>query len=123
MCMIRFLLIFLALNTASVYFVSRLLDNFEITGGVMGYVLVGVIIGLLNLFVKPILNVLSLPFIFLTIGLFIIIINAAILWLAEFVVEFLGVGGITFTITGIGTYVVAVISLGIVNYIFQKLIR
>ena len=121
--MIRFLLIFLALNTASVYFVSRLLDNFEITGGVMGYVLVGVIIGLLNLFVKPILKVLSLPFIFLTIGLFIIIINAAILWLAEFVVEFLGVGGITFTITGIGTYVVAVISLGIVNYIFQKLIR
>jgi putative membrane protein len=121
--MIQTLFTFLALNTISVYLVHQLLDGFVITGGVWGYVLVGTIIGILNLFVKPILKVLSLPFIFLTVGLFLIVINGAILWLAEQLVAFLEFDGIQFIIDGLGTYVVSVLILGFMNYLFQRLLR
>jgi len=121
--MIRALIIFLALNTVSVYLVHQLLEGVVITGGVWGFVLVGSIVGLLNLFVKPILKVLSLPFIFLTVGLFLILINALILWLAQQFVAFLEFESITFVIDGIGTYVVSVLLMGVFNYLFQKLLR
>lgn len=121
--MIRALVSFLALNTISVYLVDQLLDGFLVTGGAWGYVLVGVMIGLLNLFVKPILKVLSLPFIFLTAGLFMILVNGVILWLAKEGVAFVGIDGISLIIEGMGTYVIAVIVLGIINYLFQKIFR
>lgn len=114
---------YLALNTISIYLVSELLDGFIVSGGIWGYVLVGVIVGLLNVFVKPILKVITLPFIFLTLGFFLIVINALILWLTEFLVETLSISGITFQVSGVATYFVAVIVLGLLNYLFQKLFR
>ena len=121
--MFRALLLFVAINTASVYVVHNLLDHFIVTGGTLGYVLVGVILGLLNLFIKPVLKILSLPFIFLTAGLFVVILNTLILWIAVQLIAILDVAGITLSITGVWTYVVAVCAFGIINYLFQKLIR
>jgi putative membrane protein len=50
-------------------------------------VLVALIFGILNTFVRPIAKIVSLPFIILTLGLFVFIINALMLqltsWLAE----------------------------------------
>lgn len=50
-------------------------------------VVVGVIFGLINTFVRPILTLLSIPFIIVTLGLFLVIINAGMLmltsWLAD----------------------------------------
>ena len=121
--MISAIVSFLALNTISVYLVDQLLDGFLVTGGAWGYVLVGVIIGLLNLFVKPILKVLSLPFIFVTAGLFMILVNGVILWLAKEGVAFLSIEGISLIIDGWWWYAVAVLVLGIINYLFQKVLR
>lgn len=114
---------FLVVNTINVYAVTQLLDGFIVTGGWYGYALVGVIIGLLNLIVKPILKLLSLPFIFLTAGLFMIVVNAVILYLGQNIVEILNFSTVNLTIEGIGTYIAAVVLFGIVNYIFQKLLR
>lgn len=119
----RNLLVFVALNTASVYLVSQVLDAFSVSGGTIGYVVVGIIIGFLNLFIKPVLKMLSLPFIFLTAGLFVIVLNAAILWLAQVFIAFLDFPGIALSIDGFGAYVAAVILLGILNYLFQKILR
>ncbi len=116
-------LAFIALNTVSVYLVAQVLPGFSVTGGTFGYVMVGVVVGLLNVFLKPILKILSLPFLFLTIGLFTLVVNGAILWIAERVVEFLHVNAITFTIDGAFTYLLAVLLFGVINYIFHKLIR
>ena len=119
----RSLLIFIALNTVCVYLVHQLLDGFVVEGGTLGYVLVGVVIGLLNAFVRPILKILSLPLIFLTAGLFLLVVNALILWIAQHVVEILDVGGIALRIDGMWYYIAAVFALGIFNYLFQKLLR
>lgn len=121
--MFRSFLIFLALNTASVYLVHQVLDGFVIEGGTFGFVLVGVVVGTMNVFVKPIIKVLALPFIFLTVGLFVVVINALILWLSVMLVEFLDISGISLTIDGIFTYLTAILLLGVLNYLFQKLLR
>lgn len=116
-------LVFIALNTASVYVVQNILDDFVVTGGTLGFVLVGAIIGLLNLFVKPLLKIFSLPVIFLTAGLFVLVLNAFILWIAEASVSFLHIGDISLQINGVGTYTAAVVLFGFLNYFFQKIFR
>ncbi len=46
-------------------------------------VLIGGILGLVNFFIKPILNVITLPLKFLTLGLFSILLNMAVIWFLD----------------------------------------
>jgi putative membrane protein len=50
-----------------------------------------VILGLVNAFVRPLLKLLSCPLILLTLGLFLLVINAVTLWLAAQLAAALGV--------------------------------
>jgi putative membrane protein len=66
----------------------HLADNHTSTGSQLVTILwVAVIFGLLNALIKPILTILSLPVIILTLGLFTLIVNAAMLeltsWFAD----------------------------------------
>ncbi len=45
------------------------------TGGWKLYLVAGVVLGLLNTFIKPLLKVLGFPFILITFGLFTLVIN------------------------------------------------
>ena len=45
--------------------------------------LIGIILGLLNYFVKPLLKALSLPLEIITLGLFSLVINAFLLWVLD----------------------------------------
>jgi len=47
--------------------------------------LLGVALGLLNFFVKPIINVITLPLRIISLGLFSIVINMAMLWILDFI--------------------------------------
>jgi putative membrane protein len=52
-------------------------------------ILVAVVLGLLNTFVKPILIILTIPFTILTLGLFLLVINVVIIkWTSELVPGF-----------------------------------
>ena len=46
-------------------------------------ILIGLILGLINFFIKPILNAITLPLKILTLGLFGLIINMAIIWIVD----------------------------------------
>ena len=59
--------------------------------------LVALILGVITSFVKPILTILSIPFIIVTLGLFLLVINAALLRLAGWVADQFDIG---FTVTG-----------------------
>ena len=48
---------------------------------VLAYLFIGLIFGVVNALVKPMVKLLSLPVTILTLGLFTIVINAAMLWL------------------------------------------
>jgi putative membrane protein len=53
----------------------------ETIGIILAYLFIGVIFGVVNAFVRPLVSFLSLPITILTLGLFTIVINAAMLYL------------------------------------------
>lgn len=57
--------------------------GFPLTKNWQVIVLLGIILGLLNFFIKPILKTITLPLRILTIGLFGIIINIVIIWAVD----------------------------------------
>jgi putative membrane protein len=54
-------------------------------------IVLGIVLGLLNYFLKPLLQTLSLPLEILTLGLFTIVINMAIIWLLDLIFDELSV--------------------------------
>ena len=69
-----------ALLAVSVWVASRLVQGIHLDGW-KSTVAVALILGLLNAWLKPILSLLSLPLTVLTLGLFMVVINSALLWL------------------------------------------
>lgn len=57
----------------------------EFTGKFWHVLAVGLILGLVSVFVEPIVKFFSIPFIILTIGLFLLVINALMLLLTEWI--------------------------------------
>jgi len=55
------------------------------------FLLFSIILGLLNFFVKPILNVITLPLRIITLGLFSFAINAGLIWIVDVVFKELSV--------------------------------
>lgn len=66
-------------TAASVWVAVWLIDGFEFSGEWWQFLIVAAIVGLANAIVKPILKLLSLPIIVLTLGLFLIVVNALVL--------------------------------------------
>lgn len=74
----------------AVYFVPQI----TFTGNWLDYLIVGAILAVANLIIRPILKIISAPLIFITAGLFIIIINAIILFGVDWFVEELSIANI-----------------------------
>ena len=71
-------------------------------------VIFALVLGLLNVFLKFILVIVSLPFLLLTLGLFMFIINGFLFWLADKIVEGVEVDG--FGACVLGSVITTVIS-------------
>lgn len=66
---------------AAVYFSPRFLSDIKLDGQYSTAIIVALVMSLLNTFVKPILKFLSIPITILTLGLFLLVINVAIVYL------------------------------------------
>ena len=64
------------------------------------YLWIGLLFGIVNAIVGPILRLLSLPFVLLTLGLFLLVINAALLGLTALLTDRLSVDGFITAIIG-----------------------
>ena len=86
--------------------------------------IVGLVFVLVNMFVAPVVKVLSLPFIVITLGLFLLVINALLLLLTEWISAKLPVSGsVPFDIDGFWWAVLGAVVVSIVNAIFGSLAR
>ncbi|KAA0128458.1 phage holin family protein [Chryseobacterium sp. SN22] len=61
--------------------------------GFTGAVIFAVVLGLLNLFVRPVLKILGLPLTIITLGLFTLVINAIIILIADYLIDSMEVNG------------------------------
>lgn len=62
------------------------------TNAWIAFAVMALILGFINSFLRPVLQVLSIGFIVLTLGIFLLIINAFTLWLAAVIARALGIG-------------------------------
>ena len=86
---------------------------------VLGYLFIGLIFGLVNAFVKPIVSILSLPITILTLGLFTVVINAAMLYLTSWIS---GYTPVHFTIDSFfWTAVLAAIIITIISLVADRI--
>lgn len=75
------LLLRLAINMAAIWVTTRVLPGLEFQGNLGNLILVALIFGLVNALIRPIVRLLTLPLTILTLGLFTLVINAAMLLL------------------------------------------
>ncbi|MBR4803349.1 MAG: phage holin family protein [Bacteroidales bacterium] len=98
--------------TLSLMVVGLLLPGVHINN-VLTAIVAALVIALLNNFLRPILLVLSLPFTIVTMGLFILVINAIIIWLAGKILE------PSFALDSFGTAFLAALIITLINYILE----
>jgi putative membrane protein len=95
-------------------------ENPEGPLGVYGtYLWLGLLFGVVNAIVGPVLRLLSLPFVLLTLGLFLLVINAALLKLTSWVADKLDIG---FHVTGFWPAVGGAIVITVVTWIVDSVI-
>lgn len=95
-------------NALALLLAAHLVPGVVWSGGWVALLLAGAVIGLVNLIVKPIVKLLSLPFIILTLGLFFLVINALMLYLAAALLPPLEVNGCGAAI--LGGFVIALVN-------------
>ncbi|OFW61301.1 MAG: hypothetical protein A2Z35_00340 [Actinobacteria bacterium RBG_19FT_COMBO_36_27] len=78
----------------------------------------GLLLGLINLLIKPIVKILSIPINILTLGLFNIIINAGMLWIVDLIIKGLEVDGFWGYVWG--SLVISIISIFVSKIIFFR---
>lgn len=109
------LLIRLLINAAALWVATRIVPGVSYVGDPTLLIVVALVFGVLNVAVKPILFVLTLPFWLVTLGLFTFILNAFMLWLTGRLSAALGLG---FHVNGFaaaffGALVVTVVSFAL----------
>ena len=91
----------------------------EIQEKLLPLILVSLLLGVISSFVKPVLTILSIPFIIVTLGLFLLVINAAMLMLTGWLAEQLDIG---FEVTGFWPAVGGAIVITLVTWIVDGVI-
>ncbi len=87
------LILRILLSALAVVVLSKVLPNVSVDSYITA-IIVAVVLSLLNFIVKPILVILTLPVTILTFGLFLLIINALIILLADHFVDGFNVEGL-----------------------------
>jgi putative membrane protein len=102
-----------AVNAAALWVADALWDSVRIHGWA-AYLIGAAVLGVANALLKPVLAVLTLPLIVVTLGFFYLLINIAMVALAEWVAPH-------FAIDGFWTYVGVVIVVWAVNWLGNHL--
>ena len=119
----RFILHILG-NSAALYALVELLKgDFVINGGVKGFLIAGLIFGILNSLIKPIIKLLSLPFVLLTAGLFSFVINAGLAWFVKYALDVLKFEGVSIEVGHWIFYLYVGVFMAIANMLIHWLTR
>ncbi len=113
----RNFLIRLIINTVALWVVSSLYSGvaFVPGSGLGDYLLAGLVLGLVNTFIRPVLLVLTLPINFLSLGLFTLVVNAVMLLIVASLTSL--------NVSGFVGAVVGALLLTIVSYLLNLLLR
>jgi putative membrane protein len=119
----RFLLRVLA-NAAALAIATFLLSGISVTsptieGKVITFLIVAAVFSILNAIIKPIFQLVTLPLVLLTLGLFLIVINACMLLLTSWLASVFGLG---WQVDGFWTALFGGVIVSIVSFVLNVFI-
>ncbi len=111
------------INAAALYVAQLLIDgvdfDFSQPDAWWQFLLVALIFGLVNTFLKPVLKLLALPITVVTLGLFMVVINAFLLWLTGVISDQLALG---LEVTGFIPALLGAIVISIVGLVLSTVV-
>ncbi|MFI6344883.1 phage holin family protein [Streptomyces sp. NPDC050560] len=121
--MVNFLVKTIA-NAAALAVAVWVIGDITLTGGsvagkTLTLIIVALIFGLVNVLVKPVVRLLTLPLFILTLGLFTLVVNALMLLLTSWVADKLDVN---FHVQGFWTAVLGGLIISIVSWVLHLLL-
>jgi putative membrane protein len=113
-------LIRLLLAAAALWATVYIVPGITYSGPLLHLVVVALVFGLVNAFVRPIVVALTCPLILLTLGLFALVLNGLMLWLTS---ALSGALGIDFHVSGFVPAFIGGLVFGIVSAILNIFVR
>ena len=95
------------INAAAIYLVAHIVPGIEVSG-VVAALGAGLVLGIINAIVRPVLVILTLPVTLITLGLFLFVLNGLCLWLTSLIVKGFVVG--SFWSAVLGSLLISVVS-------------
>lgn len=106
-------------NAGALYAADFLIDGIQFSGEWWKFLLVALAFSLLNTYLRPILRILTLPISVITMGIFLLVINAAMLMLTGAISEQLQLG---FSVADFWSAFLGAIVVSIVGWILSMLV-
>ncbi|OGC45999.1 hypothetical protein A2V49_02040 [candidate division WWE3 bacterium RBG_19FT_COMBO_34_6] len=107
------IIIKLLLNSVAIFITAYILPGVSVNDFFTAFI-VAIVLGILDIFVKPVLVILTLPITILTLGIFYVLINIFIIFLATSLVP-------GFTVNGVWSALLFIVVLTIVNSVLNGL--
>lgn len=104
------LLLRVIINAIALWVTAQLIGGISVTENFGGLLLVALVFGLVNAFIRPIVKVLTFPLTILTLGLFTFVVNALMLMLVAWLNVGLSIEG-GFLTALIGSIVISIVSM------------
>lgn len=103
-------------NAIALFLLADIVSGIEYTGGLKFLVLGGFFLTIINLTLKPILKLLSLPIVVMTGGLVYIVINVVILWFMGYFFDVLAFQDVSLVFQSFESYVIGALVFGVLNW-------
>mgnify|MGYP002626551182 CR=1 FL=1 len=106
----------LLVNALALWVAAEIVSGIRLSDELVDVLIVALVFGIVNALLKPVLIVLSFPFLLVTLGLFALVVNGALLMLTAALTERLDV-------TGLGAAILGSIVISIVTMVMGKVLE
>ena len=113
-------LIRLLVNAAALWVATRVVPGVSFDGGTLPFLGVALVFGVVNAFVRPLMQILTFPLILVTLGFFLLVVNGFMLWLTSSLSASLGLG---FHVAGFWAAFWGAIVVSVTSLLLSMLIR
>lgn len=104
------------INAAALWAATRVVSGISFDGDWRLLLVVALVFGTLNVSVRPVLLLLTLPFLIVTLGFFTFVLNALMLWLTSAISDALGLG---FHVEGFGAAFFGALVVTVVSFLLS----
>lgn len=106
----------IVVNAIALFLLADIVEGLSYTGGIKFLILGGALLTVINLTIKPIIKLLSLPLALMSGGLIYVVINVGLLWFMGYFFDVLSYQDVALLFENWQSYVIGALVLGVLNW-------